>query len=320
MSDDKRRVDPVTGTETTGHSWDGIEELNNPLPRWWLWTFYGSIAFSLIYVVLYPAIPLLNTATGGTLGWSTRGDVAAAIAEVDASQSEMRASLVNTDLEAIDENEALLGFATNAGGAIFRTNCSQCHGSGAAGAVGYPNLLDDEWLWGGTIEDIAFTVRHGIRNEVDPEARYSQMPAFGDMLENEDIASLVTHVQSLPDGIDPLSGPGGALFETNCSACHGADAKGDRTMGAPNLTDAIWLYGNSTERLTEVISKGPFGVMPPWGGRLSEAEIRAVATYVHSLGGGESQTGETDTPEGAGLINAAPSDPDEVPFEENSPE
>lgn len=320
MSDDKRRVDPVTGTETTGHSWDGIEELNNPLPRWWLWTFYASIAFSLIYVVLYPAIPLLNSATGGALGWSTRSDVAAEIARVDESQADMRASLVNTDLAAIDKNEALFAFATNAGGAIFRTNCSQCHGSGAAGALGYPNLLDDEWLWGGTIEDIAFTIRHGIRNEVDPDARYSQMPGFGDMLERDQIATLVDHVQSLPQGTDPVAGPGGELFETNCTACHGADAKGDRTMGAPNLTDAIWLYGSSDEQLTEVISRGPFGVMPPWGGRLSEAEVRAVATYVHGLGGGEPQIGENDVPEGAGPTDAAPSDPNQVPFMENAPE
>ncbi|SFG24666.1 cytochrome c oxidase cbb3-type subunit 3 [Palleronia marisminoris] len=320
MSDNKRRVDPVTGTETTGHSWDGIEELNNPLPRWWLWTFYGTVVFSVIYVVLYPAIPLLNSATGGALGWSTRGDVAAAIAEVDASQADMRASLVETDLAAIDKNEALFSFATNAGGAIFRTNCSQCHGSGAAGALGYPNLLDDEWLWGGTIEDIAFTIRHGIRNEVDPDARYSQMPAFGDMLEDDQIATLVTHVQSLPGGADPLSGPGGELFEMNCAACHGANAKGDRTLGAPNLTDAIWLYGSSDEQLTEVISRGPFGVMPPWGGRLSEAEVRAVATYVHGLGGGEPQVGENTIPEGAGATDAAPSDPDEGPFEEDAPQ
>ncbi len=290
----ERRIDPVTGTETTGHQWDGIEELNNPLPRWWLWTFYATVLFSLVYVVLYPAWPLVTRASEGVLGWSTRGDVAMAIAEVDASQAEMRQSLVETDLAALDRNEALLAFATNAGAAVFRTNCSQCHGSGAAGALGYPNLLDDAWIWGGMIEDIAYTVRHGIRNDEDPDARYSEMPAFGDILTEEEIATLVAHVQSLPSGQDPLAGPGGTLFDENCASCHGLDAGGDRFIGAPNLTDPIWLYGNSDAQLTASISEGPFGVMPPWGERLSEAEVRAVAAYVHGLGGGEEQVADEE--------------------------
>lgn len=283
----ERRIDPVTGTETTGHNWDGIEELNNPLPRWWLWTFYASILFALVYVILYPAWPLVNKATGGVLGWSTRGDVATAIAQVDADQADMRNALVEADLASIEADPALLSFATNAGAAIFRTNCSQCHGAGAAGFKGYPNLLDDDWLWGGTVDDIAYTVRHGIRNENDPDAHWSQMPAFGDMLSDEEIATLVTHLQALPEGQDPLGGAGGELFDINCASCHGADGTGDRSLGAPNLTDAIWLYGNSEEQLTNSIALGPFGVMPAWGPRLSEAEIRAVANYVHGLGGGE---------------------------------
>ncbi len=311
-----RRTDLVTGTETTGHQWDGIEELNNPLPRWWLWTFYGTVLFSLVYVILYPAWPLLNGATGGLLGWSTRQDVAQEIAAVDASQAEVRTALVETDLAALDRNDDLLAFATNAGAAVFRTNCSQCHGSGAAGAVGYPNLLDDDWLWGGMIEDIAYTVRHGIRNEDDPDARFSQMPGFGDILSEEEIATLVAHVQSLPDGADPVSGPGGALFEQNCTSCHGMDGRGDRSMGAPNLTDAIWLYGGSTDRLTRTITRGPYGVMPAWNARLSEAEIRAVAAYVHGLGGGEAQVGEGEGPAGDG----AHSDPGAAPVGESASE
>ena len=280
-SDDKPQV------ETTGHSWDGIEELNNPLPRWWLWTLYGTIVFAVIYVILYPAWPMVNGATKGVLGWSTRADVQMHIEEVDASQADMRASLTDTDLGTLDRNPQLMEFAMNAGAAVFRTNCSQCHGSGAGGAVGYPNLLDDDWLWGGMVEDIAYTVRHGIRNEDDPDARYSQMPAFGEMLDRDQIATLVAHVRSLPGGADPLAGPGGQLFADNCSSCHGDDARGDRTQGAPNLTDAIWLYGDSPEQVTRIITRGPFGVMPPWNTRLSEAEIRAVAAYVHGLGGGE---------------------------------
>ncbi|RJE79198.1 cytochrome-c oxidase, cbb3-type subunit III [Paracoccus sp. JM45] len=284
------KTDDTPKVETTGHSWDGIEELNNPLPRWWLWTLYGTIVFAVVYVILYPAWPMVNGATKGVLGWSTRGDVQMHIEEVDASQADMRASLTETDLGVLDRNPELIEFAMNAGAAVFRTNCSQCHGSGAAGAVGYPNLLDDDWLWGGMVEDIAYTVRHGIRNEDDPDARFSQMPAFSEILPKEDIATLVDHIRSLPGGTDPLAGAGGQLFLDNCTSCHGDDGRGDRTQGAPNLTDAIWLYGDSPEQVTRIITRGPYGVMPPWNTRLSEAEIRAVAAYVHGLGGGEMPT------------------------------
>ncbi|SHI63380.1 cytochrome-c oxidase, cbb3-type subunit III [Wenxinia saemankumensis] len=313
-----KRKDDVTGTETTGHVWDGIEELNNPLPRWWLWTFYATVVFSLIYVVLYPAWPVVNRATSGLLGWSTRGDVAAEIEAVDASQASLFASLTEVDLRVLPRNEELYGFAQQAGGAVFRNTCSQCHGSGAAGALGYPNLLDDEWLWGGTLEDIAFTIRHGIRNDEDPDARFSQMPAFGDILERDQIALLTDHVLSLPGGADPAAGEAGQLFLDNCASCHGENAQGDRTIGAPNLTDAIWLYGDTPEQVASSIRRGPSGVMPPWGERLGEAEVRAVAAYVHALGGGEAQVGEAPVAEGAGATGAEPSDPDEVPFAEEA--
>ncbi|NDV01278.1 cytochrome-c oxidase, cbb3-type subunit III [Pseudoroseicyclus tamaricis] len=320
-----RRIDEETGVETTGHEWDGIEELNNPLPRWWLWTFYATVVFALIYVVLYPAWPLVDRATGGVLGWSTRDEVATDMAAVEASQAEMWDSLVSTDVHMLRDNEALNRFASQAGAALFRTNCSQCHGSGAAGAVGYPNLLDDDWLWGGRIEEIAVTIRHGIRNEEDPDARFSQMPAFGDFLGRGEIATLVAHVQSLPEGADPLAGPGGQLFGDNCASCHGDTATGDTEIGAPDLTDAIWLYGGDAETLTEVISRGPYGVMPPWGDRLGEARVRALAAYVHQLGGGEpeaersdysaeEQVGEGETPTPPEETEADPSDPGEVPF------
>ena len=283
-----RRIDPVTGTETTGHQWDGIEELNNPLPRWWLWTFYGTIAWAAVYVVLFPAWPLVSQATGGLLGWSTRSEVADEMAAAEAAQAPMWARLEEVELAAVPADPELAGFTANAGAALFRTNCSQCHGAGAAGGVGYPNLLDDDWLWGGDVEAIAYTIRHGIRNEDDPDARWSEMPAFGEMLTADEIATLVAHVQALPEGADPTGDTsGGQLFADNCAACHGDDGRGMRDIGAPDLTDAIWLYGNSTERLTRTIGEGPFGVMPAWGGRLTEAEVRALAVYVHGLGGGE---------------------------------
>ena len=283
----ENRVDDVTGQETTGHTWDGIEELNTPLPRWWLWTFYATIVWGVIYVILYPAWPLVSQASAGVLGWSTRGNVAADIAAVEDAQAGNWQAIEAAELTAISADAELGPFATRAGAALFRNNCSQCHGSGAAGALGYPNLLDDAWLWGGTVDEIAYTIRHGIRNEEDLDARWSEMPAFGEILEVEEIASLVTHLQSFPEGVDPLAGDAGVLYADNCAACHGDDGKGDRTLGAPNLTDAIWLYGSSTEQLTKSIAEGPFGVMPPWLGRLDEAEVRALAVYVHGLGGGE---------------------------------
>jgi cytochrome c oxidase cbb3-type subunit 3 len=275
---------------TTGHSWDGIEELNNPLPRWWLWSLYATIIWAVIYTILYPAWPLVHGATAGVLGWSTRANAATEISEADAAQAGMRADLEAADMTTLATNEPLHRFAVQAGASLFGTNCAQCHGAGAAGASGakgYPNLLDDDWLWGGQIEQIAATIRHGIRNEDDPDARWSQMPAFGDMLSREEIATLVTHVQSLSDGADPLAGEGGTLFYDNCAVCHGDDAKGNRDLGAPNLTDAIWLYGGDPDTLTTTITQARFGVMPAWGLRLDEAEVRALAAFVHQLGGGE---------------------------------
>ncbi|MCQ0972105.1 cytochrome-c oxidase, cbb3-type subunit III [Paracoccus sp. TK19116] len=315
---DKKEIKPKV--ETTGHSWDGIKEYNNPLPRWWLWTFYATIAWALIYTILYPAWPLVNGATGGVLGWSQRAEVASEIEAVTASQSQLRDALVETDLGVLARNEELHRYAVQAGGALYRTNCSQCHGSGAAGAVGYPNLLDDDWLWGGRIEDIALTIRHGIRNEDDPDARFSQMPAFGDMLDRDQIATLVDHVQSLPNGADPLGGAGGALFAENCASCHGDDARGDREIGATNLTDAIWLYSPDDEILTSLISQGPYGVMPAWGDRLGEYGVRAVAAYVHQLGGGEgdaeTQIGDAQAADAPIATGADPSNPADVPFPE----
>ncbi|MEM7644901.1 MAG: cytochrome-c oxidase, cbb3-type subunit III [Pseudomonadota bacterium] len=286
MSD--KRIDEETGTETTGHSWDGIEELNTPLPRWWLWTFYATIVWGIIYTILFPAWPLVSSATSGILGYSTRGEVAEEIERVNAANAGNMEALVNAELATLPDNGDLHRFAVSAGESVFRNNCSQCHGAGAAGvqAAGYPNLLDDDWLWGGTLEEIAWTVRHGIRNEADPEARWSEMPAFGEILSDEEITSLVTHVRSL-SGMGEGDADGAILYEDNCSSCHMSDGTGDRFVGAPNLTDAIWLYGGDIDDVTESIAQARFGVMPPWQARLGEAQVRAVASYVHSLGGGE---------------------------------
>ncbi|MDC0657595.1 cytochrome-c oxidase, cbb3-type subunit III [Leisingera sp. SS27] len=276
---------------TTGHEWDGIEEFDNPMPRWWLWTFYATIIWGVLYTVAYPAWPLINGATAGVLGWSTRADVAAEITAVEEANAPVNAKLEAAELNAIAEDPELGSYAVSAGSAVFKTWCAQCHGSGAAGAKGYPNLLDDDWLWGGSVEDIHATITHGIRNEDSDEARYSEMPAFGrdELLEKEEISQVVNYVMSLsaePQDASKVEA-GSVVFADNCASCHMEDGTGDRAQGAPNLADAIWLYGGDYETLTETVSNSRYGVMPAWNTRLTEAEIRAVSSYVHQLGGGE---------------------------------
>lgn len=286
---EQNKVDEATGVETTGHSWDGIEELNNPLPRWWLWTFYLTIIWGVGYTIAYPAWPLVSGATQGLMGWSSRANVSAAIEAHEAKNAGLVEELVSVDLTTLESSNDLHRYAVARGGAVFRAQCSQCHGSGAAGAKGYPNLLDDDWLWGGTLEQIAFSVQHGIRNDTDDDAHYSEMPAYGELLSAEEITGVVEYVYSLSNTeFDAgLAETGSAVFADQCAACHGDDATGDITQGAPNLRDAIWLYGGDRETLTHTVENARFGVMPAWGQRLSDADIRAVSVYVHSLGGGE---------------------------------
>lgn len=276
---------------STGHEWDGITEYDNPMPRWWLWTFYITIVWAVMYMFAYPAIPLFSSSTKGLIGTTTRDNVAAEIERFDQANAGIQARLASVDLDQIQQDPELISYATNAGGAVFRTWCAQCHGSGAAGAKGYPNLLDNDWLWGGTLEDIHLTLQHGIRDPKDDDTRYSEMPRFGTdgLLDRQQIDQVTNYVLSLAD--EPHNAgkakAGAEVFADNCSACHMDDGTGDRSQGAPNLTDAVWLYGSDPASVKRVITEGPFGVMPAWSSRLSEAEIRAVAAYVHGLGGGE---------------------------------
>ncbi len=284
----KHKGDP----ETTGHQWDGIEEFNNPLPRWWLWTFYVTIIWAVAYTIAYPAWPMVTRATGGVLGWSSRGELANEIAAVDEANAAINAKLASADLAAVTDDPELYSYAVSAGAAVYLTWCAQCHGAGAAGvaAAGYPNLLDDDWLWGGDVDAIYLTIKHGIRNEEDDDARYSEMPAFGEILEPEDLSAVVNYVMTL-SGAEPRDPSqlelGAQVYADNCAACHGEDGTGDRNQGAPNLTDAIWLYGGDYDTVAETVIYSRRGVMPAWAGRLTEAEIRAAAIYVHQLGGGE---------------------------------
>lgn len=279
--------------ETTGHAWDGIEELNNPLPRWWVWVFYITIIWGIWYTIAYPAWPLLTQATQGYLGQDTRADVAAEIKRFDDANAEIKAKLVAAPLTDIPGNDALNQYATAAGAAVFKTWCAQCHGSGAAGVQGkgYPNLTDNDWLWGGDMEAIYTTINHGIRNTTDPDARYSEMPKFGvdQLLDDTQIAQVVEYVLQLSgqEHDIALAAAGQTVYADNCAACHMETGEGDRAQGAPALYDAIWLYGGDRETIHASVYGARYGVMPAWAGRLSEDEVRAVAAYVHSLGGGE---------------------------------
>ena len=291
MSDNTSEKKNEHGHGTTGHSWDGIEEWDNPMPRWWVWTFYLTIIWGIGYVIAYPAWPLINGATAGVLGWSTRGDVAAEIQAVEEANAPINAKLEAVDLNAIVGDPELNTYAVSAGGAVFRTWCAQCHGSGAAGAKGYPNLLDDDWLWGGDMEAIHHTVTHGIRNEDSDDARYSEMPAFGrdELLTEEEVEQVTNYVMSLSGEANDASQveAGSVIYADNCASCHMEDGTGDREQGAPNLADAIWLFGGDYEDIKHTVTYSRFGVMPAWNTRLTEAQIRAVTAYVHQLGGGE---------------------------------
>lgn len=290
MSDIHNQKKNEHGHGTTGHSWDGIEEWDNPMPRWWVWTFYLTIIWGILYVIAYPAWPLINGATAGVLGWSTRADVAAEITAVDEANAPINARLEAVDLVAIKDDVDLNTYAVSAGAAVFKTWCAQCHGSGAAGAKGYPNLLDDDWLWGGDIEAIHATISHGIRNEDSDEARYSQMPAFGEILEPAQIDEVANFVMTLSGAEAADAGKvdaGAVVYADNCAACHGESGEGDVAQGAPNLSDQIWLFGGDYDTIRETVTDSRFGVMPAWNTRLTEAQIRAVSAYVHQLGGGE---------------------------------
>ncbi len=290
MSENKY-IDEATGTETVGHEWDGIEELDTPMPRWWVWTFYLTIIWAIGYVIMYPAWPMLNSATEGVLGWTSRGELAK---EMDLREKELepiRAAMVATDINEVAANEELRNQAINGGASAFKVHCVQCHGSGAAGFKGYPNLNDDDWLWGGDLETIEYTLVHGIRQPDHADTRFSQMPAFGrdGMLQSNEIQDVVSHVRVLQgdEKASAASQRGAALYSANCVICHGENGEGDRFQGAPNLTDKISLYGRDRASLTETITNSRYGVMPRWNTRLDPATIRMLAIYVHSLGGGE---------------------------------
>lgn len=288
---DKKEIDEVSGVETTGHEWDGIKELNNPLPRWWLWTFYACIIWALAYTVFYPAWPGITGATAGILGWSSRADLAEEVETAKAAQAVYLDKLAATDITQVSADPDMVQFASAGGASMFKVYCVQCHGSGAQGGPGYPNLNDDSWIWGGTIEDIYTTLMHGVRYAADEDTRISDMPAFGrdEILPREDIDNVAWYVRKLSgqDYEEANAAAGETIFADNCAACHGDNGEGMPELGAPRLNDAIWLYGGTHADIVAQVSSPRQGVMPAWSGRLGETSVKQLAVYVHGLGGGQ---------------------------------
>ncbi len=288
---DKRNIDQITGVETTSHVWDDdIKELNNPLPRWWLLTFYACILWAVGYWIAYPAWPMLSGYTNGVLGYSQRDVVAREVAAANQAQSGLRVEITKLPVAEILKNADLARFADAAGRTAFAENCAPCHGRGAQGVAGYPNLRDDDWLWGGKPDDILQTLRFGIRTD-HKQTRTSQMPRYGldKLLDDKQIFEVAEYVLSISGGTmaKESAARGGIIFKEQCAACHGDDGKGKPEQGAPNLTDQIWLYGNNIEAIVTSVRTGRGGVMPAWEGRLDPMTLKSLAVYVHSLGGGQ---------------------------------
>ncbi len=282
--------DELTGKDTTGHEWDGIKELNTPLPKWWLYVFYATIIWSFGYYVLYPAWPSLSGHTEGALGYVQRAEVADRLAAAAKSRAPMVDRIRAASLDDIRRSPDLLNFAIAGGRIAFAENCAGCHGAAGGGAKGFPNLADDDWLWGGDLAAIHQTVTYGVRNPTD-NARNSQMPRFG-----ADGALTSTQINDVAEFVLGLSvratnaaaaARGAPIFAEQCAACHGEKGEGNQELGAPRLDDQIWLYGGDKANVAQSIWFSRAGQMPAWGERLDQATVKMLAVYVHALGGGK---------------------------------
>jgi cytochrome c oxidase cbb3-type subunit III len=290
--DQKIEIDSHSQTATTGREWDGIRELNTPLPRWWLWTFYATIVWAFGYWIVYPAIPLISDYSHGAFGWNSRTAVVQDLGDLKNQRAGMDERLAKASLADIKNDPQMFSFAQAKGAAAFATNCSPCHGAGAQGSKGYPNLNADRWIWGGKLENILQTITHGVRWDGDPDTRVGLMPAFGreGVLKADEVSDVADYVRSM-SGFDVEKtahlDKGKAIFAANCVACHGDDGKGNQEIGAPDLTTKVWLYGPEREAIVQRVNIGGGGVMSAWSGRLDEATIKALAIFVHSRGGGQ---------------------------------
>jgi cytochrome c oxidase cbb3-type subunit 3 len=294
MSD--RELDPHSQTETTGHEWDGIKELDTPLPRWWLWIWYASILASVVYWVLMPAWPGISGYTKGLRGHSDRAAVGQELAALQTLRSAGDAKLRNASLEQIERDPELQAYALQVGGSVFGDNCATCHGAGGGGTKGYPNLRDDVWLWGGTLPQIQRTITVGVRSGHPQAHGETVMPAFGrdQLLKPEQVSELTEYVVALSGRKADTGAVGRArqVFADNCASCHGPAGTGDPAKGVPNLTDAEWLFGSGREDIRAQIHNGQNGVMPTWERRFSAETIKALAVYLHANAGGGEERAE----------------------------
>lgn len=296
MSTDKKHdVDEISGIETTGHEWDGLKELDNPAPRWWLIVWMLTVVWAIGYWIIYPAWPTIDGHTKGVAGWTQYNKLKAEQAQIVARQSEWISRFQKSDYSQIKADQSLYEFAVAGGQVIYKENCAACHGTGGEGRIGYPNLNDDDWLFGGTLEAIDNTLKVGARSG-HKDTHTSLMPAFGrdgllTVAQIQDLTSYVISLKSHVTNPDLVYGPdierGAALFQQNCISCHGIGGIGNQSLGAPTLNDAIWLYGGDRASIEKSIQNGRAGVMPSWEARLSLDARRQAALYVHSLGGGE---------------------------------
>ena len=284
MSDMEK--DEVSGRETTGHEWDGLKELNTPLPRWWLYVFYATVIWGLLYSFVYPAWPTLSTYTKGAFGYSSRAELAETMSKAEVEKISWNSHFEEASVTDVTGNGELLNYAMAGGRTVFAENCAPCHAAGGSGGVGYPSLADDDWIWGGSAEAIYQTVRYGVRSGHD-EAHVSDMPRFGadEILSEQEITDVTAHVLALSGGA--ANAAGAKLYAENCASCHGDDGIGNMELGAPNLADAIWLYGDTETEIRAQIANPKQGVMPAWIGRLDDVTLKQVSVYVHSLGGGQ---------------------------------
>ncbi|KIL98054.1 Cytochrome c oxidase subunit CcoP [Paramagnetospirillum magnetotacticum MS-1] len=280
--------DSVSGQNTTGHEWDGIKELNTPLPKWWVYVFWATVVWAVGYWVAYPAWPLANGFTKGLLGYSSRGELDNELAAQKKSRSAWLSKIEASDVAVIEKDKDLLRYAMAGGKIAFNENCGACHGVGGVGAYGYPTLADDEWLWGGTLADIEQTIKFGVRN-ANANSRQSEMPKFGvdGVLKPEQISSVADYVLSLASKAPAKGSAGETVYAENCAVCHAEDGSGMAAVGAPALNNQIWLYKGTKDAIVAQVTKPKHGSMPAWSERLDASTIKMLAVYVHNLGGGK---------------------------------
>lgn len=280
---------PDETPHASDHEWDGIRELDNPLPRWWLIIFYASILFSIGYWIAMPAWPGLSGYSHGVRGHSDRANVEKALGQLKVKRDTQVARLAAATPEQIEADPALQSLALAVGGSVFSDSCAPCHGQGGTGGRGYANLRDDVWLWGGGLADIQHTITVGVRSGA--EDRTTKMPSFGreELLTPEQISDLTEYVVALSHRPANAAAVERArpVFTEQCVSCHKADGTGNVLKGAPDLTDREWLYGSRREDIRDQIVNGRGGVMPAWGKRLSPETIKALTVYVHVNAGGQ---------------------------------